>query len=560
MSFERVWHKSYVEGIPPTLDFKPISMPEFLERNAIKYPSHTALIYMGKNISYKELKELSDRFAHALATLGVKKGDRVALLMPNMPQIVIAYFGIWRAGATAVPVNPLYSDREIEHQLDMSESTVIIALDLLAARIQALKSKTSLRVIITAHINDYLPFPKKQLFPLLKKDMYAPYKKAPEFYEFTELLNGTSAAFSPTTPDMQDLAIIPYTGGTTGVSKGAMINHANISSVVQIVGSWLFDMEEGNESEIALFPFFHMAGFLLVMCICICRAWRIILVPRPEPAIALDMAIKYKPSIFLAVPAIYTGMLNLPKFRKADLSFIKAFFSGAAPLPVETIQTLVEAGGEKIGVIEGYGMTESTGITHMTPWRGVHKPGSVGIPLPGTDCKLVDLGTGENEVPIGEKGEICFKGPQMCSGYFGMPEETQNSIRNGWFYTGDIGRMDEDGYLYIVDRTKDMIIAGGYNIYPREIDEVLYEHPKVLEACVVGVPHEYRGETVKAFIVPKPEETLTEEELDKFCRQHLAPFKVPKLYEFTEELPKSAVGKILRKNLRQIEVDKKKNN
>ncbi|MBN2283870.1 MAG: long-chain fatty acid--CoA ligase [Deltaproteobacteria bacterium] len=557
MAFNRIWHGAYVTGIPPELEFEQLTISEFLSRNAGKYPSKTALIFMGKRISFRELDTLSNRFAHALRAIGVGAGDRVALLLPNVPQITIAYFGIWRAGATAVPVNPLYSDREIEHQLNMSGASVLITLDLLAERMLALKTKTRLKTIITAHINDYLPFPVKQLFPFVKKGMYAPYRKRPGYYQFMDLMRGSSRTDAPAHPKLDDLAIIPYTGGTTGVSKGAIISHRNISSIVQIVGAWLFDMEEGKESEIALFPFFHMAGFLLVMCICLYRAWEIILVPRPEPEIALDMALKYKPSIFLAVPTIYTGILNLPAFKTADLSFIRAFFSGAAPLPVETIGALKGVSDAKIGVIEGYGMTESTGITHMTPWRGLHKPGSVGVALPNTDMRIVDLETGERELAPGEEGEIVFRGPQMCAGYYNMPEETDTALRNGWFHTGDIGKLDEDGFLYIVDRTKDMIIAGGYNIYPREIDEILYEHPRVLEACTVGVPHEYRGETVKAFVVVKPGETLTAEELDAFCRERLAAFKAPKLYEFVDELPKSAVGKILRKELREQELKKR---
>ena len=556
MAFDRLWHKAYVPGIESSLDFDRSTISEFLSRNAEKYPQKTALIFMGKKMSFGEIDSLSSRFAQALRNIGVKKGDRVALLLPNVPQIVISYFGIWRAGATAVPVNPLYSDREIEHQLSMSGTTVLITLDLLASRMLELKEKVSLKSIITCHINDYLPFPVKQIFPILKKGMYASYKKSSGYYQFLDLMKQISDTVPVTHPDLDDLAIIPYTGGTTGISKGAIVSHRNISSVVQIVGTWLFDMEEGKESEIALFPFFHMAGFLLVMCVCLYRAWEIILVPKPDPDIALDMALKYKPSIFLAVPTIFTGILNLPKFKKADLSFIKAFFSGAAPLPVETIQALKAASGEKIGVIEGYGMTESTGITHMTPWRGVHKPGSVGVALPNTDMKIVDIETGEKELPIGEEGEIVFRGPQMCAGYFNMPEDTDTSLRDGWFHTGDIGRLDEDGFLYIVDRTKDMIIAGGYNIYPREIDEVLFEHPKILEACVIGVPHEYRGETVKAFVVLNPDESATSEEMDAFCRERLAAFKVPKIYEFVEELPKSVIGKILRKELRQQELEK----
>ena len=553
---ERLWHKSYVTGIPPRIDFERACMPEFLARSAGRFPGRSAVIYMGREISFRELDRLSDRFAGALISLGVKRGDRVALLMPNIPQMVISYFGIWRAGGTAVPVNPLYSDREIEHQLNMSGASVLVTLDLLAGRMLALRPKTGLRHIITAHINDYLPFPVRFLFPVVKRQMYVPYQKHENYHQFLDLMKSAPADFQPVPPAWDDVAIIPYTGGTTGVSKGAVITHGNISGILQVLSAWLFDMKDGQESELAIFPFFHMAGFLLVMCLCAYKGWTDILVPRPEPQAVLDITLKHRPSIFLAVPTIYVGVLNLPGFKKADLSFIKGFFSGAAPLPIEVIDKLREATGATI--VEGFGMTESTSITHMTPWRGTLKPGSVGVPLPNTDMKIMDLETGTKEMPAGEIGEIIFKGPQMCGGYYGMPEETKTSIRDGWFFTGDIGRLDEDGYLYIVDRKKDMIIAGGYNIFPREIDEVLFEHPKVMEACTIGVPHEYRGETVKAFIVARPGETITAEEMDAFCRDRLAPYKAPKIYEFVDSLPKSPVGKILRRELRDMELQKKK--
>jgi long-chain acyl-CoA synthetase len=445
-------------------------------------------------------------------------------------------------------------DDEILHQVNLSGATVMVTLDLLAERMLALRSKSPLKQIITAHIPDYLPFPVKQLFPFVKREMYRPYRNEPGYYEFLDLMKKASPVFSDPPPKPDDLALIPYTGGTTGAAKGAVITHRNISCINQILGAWFFDLPDGQDSELAIFPFFHMAGFNLVMNLSIYKGWTAILVPRPEPKSVMEMTLKYRPSIFLAVPTIYVGIIAMPEFKKADLSFIKGFFSGAAPLAMETIEALKKATGASF--VEGYGMTESTSITHMTPWRGKLKPGSVGVPLPNTDIRIVDLEMGEQDMPIGQEGEILFKGPQQCGGYYDMPEETEKSIRNGWFYTGDIGRMDEEGYLYIVDRKKDMIIAGGYNIYPRDIDEVLFQHPKVLEACAIGVPDPYRGENVKAFIVAKQGETVTKEELDAICREHLAAYKVPKIYEFVQELPKSSVGKILRKELKARERQK----
>lgn len=551
---QQIWHKSYVSAVPHSIDFKNLTMPEFLEKTALKFPERTALMFLGREISFTEFNALVNRFARSLSDLGIKPGDRVALLLPNIPQIAIAYYAIWRVHAIAVPINPLYTDKEIAHQLNTSGASTAITLDLLADRILALRSTTGVKRVISAHINDYLPFPKKQLFPLLKKDMYKKYVSAPDYYQFADLMKNT-AALDWTPPPLDDPALIPYTGGTTGVAKGAVITHRNVSHITQTLQEWLYDLKEKPESELAIFPFFHMAGFSAVMNICIMNGWNAILVPRPEPQIVMDMLLKYKPSIVLAVPTIFVGIMALPEFKKADLSFVKGFFSGAAPLPLEVIDSLREATGATI--VEGYGMTESTTFISITPWGGTLKPGSVGVPLPNIEVKIVDVETGTKELGIGEEGEIIFRGPNMCAGYYNMPEETEKSIKDGWFYTGDVGRMDEDGYLYIVDRTKDMIIAGGYNIFPREIDEVLYEHPKVLEACAVGIPHEYRGETIKAFVVPKPGETLTEKDLDSHCRTNLAPYKVPKIYEFMDSLPKSVIGKVLRKELREMELKRR---
>ncbi len=551
---EYKWHAAYVPEVPRAVDFEKYTMPEFLTMTAEKYPRRTAVVFMGKEISYKDLDDAVNRFANALKGLGVKKGDRVALLMPNIPQIVIAYYALWRLGAVAVPNNPLYTNRELEYQLNDSGATVLITMDVFSPRMLALKPKTALNHIITAHINDYLPFPIKQIFPLAKKEMYVKYRKAPGYHQFLDLIREASPGFTGEPPSWEDTGCIFYTGGTTGISKGVILPHASISSMTQILDAWLFDLVEDEvERNLAVYPFFHLAGFTAVMNLSILNGWVDILVPRPDPKAVLDAMLKFKPTVVPAVPTIYVGMLSLPEFRKKDLSFVKAFFSGAAPLPQETIRSLEEATGATL--VEAYGMTEFA-IATITPYRGVLKFGSCGVPLPNTIVRIVDLETGEKELPPGEEGEITFQGPQMCSGYYNRPDETEKIIRKGWLYSGDIGKMDEEGYLYIVDRKKDMILSGGYNIYPREIDEVLFEHPKVLEACAVGVPDEYRGEKVKAFIVPKPGEKLTEEELDTHCRERLAAYKIPRVYEFAESLPKSAVGKILRRELRDLEMGK----
>lgn len=551
---DRIWHKSYRPEVPVSIDYQDISMPEILARVARQFPDRDALFFLGKKMTYRELDRLVNKFANALLTIGIQSGDRVALLLPNIPQIVIAYYALWRIGAVPVPNNPLYTDRELEHQFNDSGSTALVTLDLLAPRMLALREKTQVRRIISCHINDYLPFPLKQLYPVLKKAMYRKFENAPDFYEYKRFIETGEDNPPDRSVSLDDLGLIPYTGGTTGPSKGVELTHRNISYITQALQTWFFDLRGTYERELAVFPFFHLAGFTAVMNICVLSGWTDVLVPRPEPRAVLDMIVKFRPTIVPAVPTLYVGLLGLPKFKQSDLTFVKGFFSGAAPMALETINALKEATGAD--VVEAYGMTESTTMITLTPWRGRLKPGSVGVPLPDTDLKIVDLDSGTREMAIGEEGEVIFKGPQMCRGYYNKPEETTNAIRDGWFYTGDIGKMDEDGYVYIVDRKKDMIIAGGFNIYPRDIDEVLFEHPKVQEACAIGVPDTYRGETVKAFIVPVPGETVTTEELDAFCRERLSAYKVPKVYEFMDELPKSAVGKILRKELRAMEAAK----
>lgn len=548
---DRVWHKSYVSAVPRRVDFEDITMPEVLARTAGKFPDRTALLYMGRKISYAELDRLVNRFANALLALGAKPGDKVALLLPNIPNIVIAYYAVWRVGAIPVPNNPMYTDRELEVQLNNSGATVLVTLDLFATRMLALRPKTRLRQIISCHVNDYLPFPARQLFPFVKNEAYRRFERAQDHHSFLDVMSGASPQFNGPPPSLDDTALIPYTGGTTGLSKGVVLTHRNVTCKNQMLRAWFWDMRDQPESVLAIFPFFHLAGFTAVMTFGVTMGFTIILVPRPEPKAVFDLMVKYKPTIIPAVPTIYIGLLALPEFKKADLSFVKGFFCAAAPLALETINALKASTGATL--VEGYGLTESTGLITLTPWRGRLKQGSAGVPLPNTDMKIVDIETGLRELPAGEEGEIIFRGPQMCRGYYNRPEETEKAIRDGWFFTGDIGKVDEDGYVYIVDRKKDMIIAGGYNIYPRDIDEVLFEHPKVLEACAVGVHDPYRGETVKAFVVPKPGETVTEAELDRYCRERLAAYKVPKMYEFLESLPKSSVGKVLRRQLREME-------
>ncbi len=555
MSFERLWHKNYPPQVPRELDFDRTTMPQALTRSAQKFSENTALIFMGKKINYTTLNSMVHRFAKALKALGVKKGDTVAMILPNIPQVVIANYATWRIGAVAALNNPLYTERELQYQLDDSDASIVITLDLLLPRILNIKPNTKIRHIITCHINDYLPFPLKQLFPYVRKQMYRKVTPSAEVSQFLDLMKQYDDTPVKDESSWEDVATLIYTGGTTGTSKGVMLTHANMSCNVQQLRSWFYDLNEGEGSMLGIFPFFHSAGFTGIQNLTIWGGWTDILIPRPEPGVIIEQIKKFKPTFVPGVPTIFIGLLNNPEFRKMDLTFIKGFIAGAAPLPVETIKQLKElTGGDIINI---YGLTEISPMGTGSPWKGNIKPGTVGIPFPNTYIKIVDVESGTKEMKTGESGEICFKGPQVMKGYYKKPEETKAVLKDGWLYTGDIGTIDEDGYLTIVDRKKDMIISSGYNIFPLEIDEILFQHPKILEACTIGVPDAYRGEAPKAFVVVKPGEQLTKEEIITYCKEKLAPYKVPKDIEFIDALPKSAIGKILRKEVREMERKKR---
>jgi long-chain acyl-CoA synthetase len=553
---EKPWYKSYAKGIPRQMEYERTPMPVALARTAREFPEKTALVFIDAKISYRQLDELANRFAHALIDMGVKPGDKVAMLMPNMPQLVAAVYGAWRAGAVVVMNNPLYTDVELEYQFNNSASTFLVAVDLICPRMIGLRPKTQIKNLVVAHIRDHLKFPKKQLLPLVAKDKHRNIPRTPNVHEWMDLLKKNPATDPKVPVDFDGLACLQYTGGTTGVSKGVMLSHANLSKNVQQIVAWFPGFNKGEITHLGALPIFHSFGLTCCMNICVWMGWTDVLIPRPEPQAILEAIHKQKINFFPAVPTMYVGVLNHPGASKFDLTSIKGCFSGAAPLPVEVIKDFEAKTGSQI--CEGYGLSETSPVVTTNPYGGKTKVGSIGLPVPDTDIKIVDLVDGTREMPVGEPGEVLVKGPQVTSGYYQMPEETAMAIRDGWLYTGDIGTMDAEGYFYIVDRKKDMVIAGGYNIYPREIDEVLFEHPKILEACAVGIPDPYRGETIKAFVVLKPGQTLTEEEVIKYCGEKLARYKVPRMVEFVGSLPKSGVGKILRKELRAMELAKGK--
>ena len=550
---DRLWHKSYAPGVKKTLEYEKITLSQALTRSAKNFPDHPALNYMGKKITFKELDGLVNAFARALQEMGIRPGDKVALCLPNIPQAIIANYAVFRIGAVAVQNNPLYTERELQYQLNDSESRIIITLTLLIPRVQKIKADTRIEKIIGCHINSYLPFPKKQLFPFVKKDMYRKVEPAENVYVFKDLIDRYSTSPVEDQSQWDELVNLLYTGGTTGVSKGVMQSNAIISSNVQQFAAWFPELKSGDEVLVGNYPVFHAAGFSTTNLM-IWKAWQHLMVPRPDAKINVDLIKKHRPTFVPGVPTMFVGMLADPEFRKLDFSSVKGFFSGAAPLAADTIRDLKDLTGSTM--CEVYGSAETAPFATVTPWGGEVKPGTVGIPIPDTDVKIVDITDPEKELAHGEEGEIAIKGPQIMMGYYNKPEETANVMNGDWYLSGDIGKFDEDGYLSVVDRKKDMIIAGGYNIYPVELDDVLMGHPKILEACAIGLPHEYRGETVKAFIVVKEGQELTEDEVVAYCKENLAAYKVPKIFEFIDELPKSAVGKILRRKLKDMEMEK----
>ena len=543
MSFDRVWHKAYPQGVPKEVVIEKITLPEMLTRTAGRYPDKSAIYYMGTTITFRELERLVSRLATAFLNRDITAGTNVAMLLPNIPQYVMANYAIYRIGAVTVMNNPLYTDRELEYQLNDSDSTVLITLDQLLPRALKLREKTQIETIITCGIGDYLPTSSTTEEPVADQTA--------DVYRFMDLINSVPDTTVENAAQWDAVGNIIYTGGTTGVSKGVMLTHANMSSNVQQYRAWFHKLQDGDEAIIALYPFFHSAGFTGVQNACIYAGWNDVLVPRPEPDVIISLIETIKPRPLLGVSTIYVALLNNERFRKLDLSFVEAFVTGGSPMTVETIRQLKAM--RDIPIVNVYGLTEICPMGTATPWGGVEKHSSVGIPFPNTDLKIVDLETGDLEMPVGEAGEVCFKGPQVMKGYYKKPEETATVLRDGWVSSGDIGFLDEDGYLTLVDRKKDVIVASGYNVYPQEVDEILYSHPQIMEACTIGVPDTYRGETIKFYIVPKAGEKIEADAVIQFCKDKLAAYKVPRIIELTDALPKSSVGKILRRELRDME-------
>jgi len=548
---DRVWYKSYDPRVPRSIDYPEECLPLVLKRNAERLPQNTATEFLGARLTYQALWEQIMSLANAFSLLGMKHGTKVAIMLPNCPQTIIAYYASLWLGAVVVMTSPMYVEREMEHQWNDSGAEYVVVLDHLYPRVEKVLAGTAVRKVIVTGIAEYLPLHLKCLYPVKawKQKLFTAVPYGSDVLNFSRLIRNTEPTPSLCSISFDDPALLQYTGGTTGVSKGVELSHRNIAVNVMQLASWFPDLQCGKERFVAILPFFHVFGMTVAMNLTLYTASAALLVPRFEIDAFLKTLHKTRPTLFPAVPTIFVAMINHPKIQSHDLSSLRFCITGSAPMPLEVLRKFEELTGSI--VVEGYGLSEASPVTHCNPIAGARKSGSIGIPVPDTDCKIVDLAEGIHEQPLGEVGELVVRGPQVMSGYWRMPEETANYLREGWLYTGDIAKMDEEGYCFIVDRKKDMIIAGGYNIYPREIDEVLYEHPCILDAVAVGVPDPYRGETVKAFVVLKPGESATEKEIIEFCKSRLATYKVPRSVEFREALPKTMVGKILRKELRR---------
>lgn len=519
----RPWHKNVPEGIQIKMDIPEISLNDLFSEAVRTYSNHTAVTFFDKSYSYKQLDALIKNAAASLHNMGVGKGDRVAIMLPNCPQYPISYFATLLCGATIVQINPMYKSTELLHVLNDSKPEVLIVLDKLIPAVEEVMDQTSLSILIP------VSFESACKFNDMLKDEGSP---VPDVF------------IDP----KEDVAVLQYTGGTTGRSKGAMLTHYNlVANTLQCFGSSEVKTKLGEERLLAISPLFHVYGMTSCMNLTFYIGGNLILVPRFDVEQTAKVIEQTKPTIFPGVPTMFIALLNYYKKNNFDVSSLQTCTSGSAALPVEVLKNLNETLG--MSVAEGFGLSEASPVTHRNPITGLQKPGSIGIPIPNTDAKIIHSVTGEDNLSLGEVGELVVKGPQVMKGYWGMQEETNHTLRDGWLYTGDLAKMDEDGFFYIVGRKKEMIIASGYNVYPIEVEGVIYTNPKILEAAVFGVPDKYRGETIKAVVVLKEYEELTEEELINYCREKISSYKVPHSIDFVEELPKTTVGKILKRHL-----------
>lgn len=545
----RPWLKHYEEGVPADIAVPAQPVYRFLETAARHHANRSALAFFDRRISYRAVDQAANRLANALLALGVKKGDRVMLVLPNSPQMVIAYYAVLKAGAVVVSGTPIFTEEELVHQIQDSGAETVITLSLYQNTMQAVRERADVRRVILTNIKEYFSPVRRILFSATREQAEGHRvigRPEGTTYLWPELLARAEANAPTVTVSPTDLAVLQYTGGTTDVPKGVMLSHANLVANTLQVRHWLSDVQEARERVLGVLPFSHSYGMTACLNFSVSIAGMLILLPSFQTKQVLATIAKYRPTLFPGVPTMYVALNNFPSVRRYGLKSIRACLSGAAPLPLE-----VQEAFEKLThgrLVEGYGLTEASPVTHANPIFGQRKTGTIGVPLPSTEARIVDWQTGA-EVPPGALGELAIRGPQVMQGYWNRPAETAQALQGNWLATGDVARMDEDGYFTIIDRKKDMILAGALNVYPRDIEEVLYEHPKVLEAVVTGVPPETEQQQIKAYIVLKEGEVATPEEFIEYCRARLAEYAVPRLVEFRAQLPKSFVGKVLRRKL-----------
>src|SRR5271157_140456 len=554
---ERPWFKFWPEGVPKHIGYPLVPLSELLRKTAQYHPDQTATIYFDKAMTYGELDKVVDRFASALTALEVQKGDKVAIFLPNTPQFVISYYGTLRIGAVETAISPLYKEREVEHQLRDSQAKTIVILDALYPILDRVLSATKIKNIIVTNLKDYMPSGTAMLGSLLRKIPSHKVERKPGIFNFKELL----AKHEQKPPQVEinpeeDLAALQYTGGTTGIAKAAMLTHLNLVSNAVMCAEWLKG-KQNEETFLTVLPLFHIYGMTTGMNAPIYLGGKMIMLPRFDALTTLQAIQKNKVTLFCGAPTMYAMLLANENVQKYDLSTVRFCISGSAPLPPDVQKRWMEV--TKGVLVEGYGLTESSPVTHCNPLDPTLKTvkiGSIGLPWPDTDAKIMDMETGEKELSPNQTGELVVHGPQVMKGYWNMEEESKMVLRNGWLYTGDVGKMDEDGYFYITDRKKDLIKYKGYSVYPREIEDVIYEHPAVKLCVVVGKPDPVAGEIPKAFIVLKEGKTATPDEIKEFVNSKLAPYKAVREVEFRTELPMTLVGKVLRRVLLDEEKQK----
>jgi len=546
---ERPWLKNYTEGVDWHAPLEPAPLFKLLDDTAARHGDLPALDFLGRRYTFAEIKRLADKAACGFARLGVTKGVKVGLFLPNCPQFVIAYFGILKAGGTVVNFSPLYSEPELLAQVEDSETDIMVTLDLnaLYPKLAAIFGKSRLRILVVGNMPEVLPFPQNVLFPIFKRKDVAKVAWDASHVRFRDLLQNDGACPLVAIDPMEDVAVLQYTGGTTGTPKGAMLTHANL--YINAMQSKLADpdLTPGQDRSLAALPLFHVFAMTGVMNLSIAAGIEMLMLPKFELEAAMKLIRRRKATIMMGVPTMYHAFLNHPLAAKGGLRSLRACISGGAPLPVELKKAFEEVSGCKL--VEGYGLTESAPVAALNPSDRA-RAGSIGLPVPGTDIVIVDHDDPTREMPLGEIGELAIAGPQVMKGYWKRPDATARAIVNGRLLTGDLGYMDEDGYTYIIDRAKDLILVGGFNVFPRLVEEAIYTHPAVAEAVVIGVPDEHMGEIPKAFVTLKPgHEGLTADELISYLRTRIGKHELPREVEFRDQLPKTMIGKLSKKEL-----------